>query len=121
MKLVIQNGCRHTLTRKEFEPMFALLPPKWSTGVNIITFYTGDSAVVKIRYFKKEKTLGVFWPQVPQDINEKQQTIEEILISLACISENHTWCLDKSNRDYFFDMTESIRHECFRMLDDKRT
>jgi hypothetical protein len=117
MKLVIQNGCRHTLARKEFEPMLALFPPKWSTGVNAITFYSGDSEGMETRYFKKERILGVFWPHESQDLNEKEKAIEQILISLACISENSALCLDKSNSDYFSEITASIRKECFRMLE----
>ncbi|ACM19344.1 hypothetical protein Geob_0982 [Geotalea daltonii FRC-32] len=120
MKLVIQNGCRHTLTRKEFEPILVLFPPKWNNGVNTITFYKSENLELGTRYFEKEKVLGVFWPKESEDIHERLKAISEILISLDCISENRVLCLDKSNLEYFLDRTASIREDCYRMLADKR-
>ncbi len=121
MKLVIQNGCRHTLTRKEFEPMIELFPPKWSKRVKTIAFYKGDEPAIRLQYFEKEKVLGIFWPKESQGKQEKLQAIQDILVSLECISENHLLCLDRSNLDHLLDRTALIREKCLGMLRNKST
>ncbi len=121
MKLVIQNGCRHTLTRKEFEAMIELFPLKWSERVKTIAFYKGDEPAMRLQYFEKEKVLGLFWPKESQGKEEKLQAVQDILLSLECISENHSLCLDKSNRDYLLDGTALIREKCLGMLGNKST
>ena len=121
MKLVIQNGCRHTLGRKELELMIELFPPKWSTRVKTIAFYKGDEPAIRLQYFEKEQVLGVFWPKEPEGEHEKLEVIGGILVSLECIGEHRLLCLDKSNRDHFLDRTALIREKCLGMLKEKPT
>jgi len=121
MKLVIQNGCRHTLGRKELELMIELFPPKWSTRVKTIAFYKGDEPAIRLQYFEKEQVLGVFWPKEPEGEHEKLEVIGGILVSLECIGEHRLLCLDKSNRDHFLDRTTLIREKCLGMLKETPT
>jgi len=101
--------------------MIELFPLKWSTYVRTIAFYKGDEPATRLQYFEKEKVLGVFWPKEPQGEHEKLEVIGDILVSLECISEDRLLCLDKSNRDYFFDRTVLIREKCLGMLENKST
>jgi len=89
--------------------------------VKSIAFYKGAEPGIRLQYFEKEKVLGVFWPIESQGDSERLQAIQDILISLECISENRLLCLDKSNRDYFLDRTAVMREKCLAMLKDKST
>jgi hypothetical protein len=113
MKLVIQNGCRHTLTRKEFESMLAFLAPSWSKRVNSIAFYSGAEPFLRTQYFEKEKVLGLFWPKEQSDIDEKRQAIQEIIASLECISKN---CDLSKSKSMMSDESASILESCLRLL-----
>lgn len=114
MKLVIQNGCRHTLTRKEFEPMLALLAPSWSKRVNTIAFYSGVEPCLRTQYFEKEKVLGLFWSKELSDTNEKRLAIREIITSLECISKN---CDLSTSKNMMTDESTSILEACLRLLE----
>jgi hypothetical protein len=117
MKLVIQNSCRHTLTRKELEAMIKLFPSAWTSNVEIIAFYGSSEQKLKTEYYPKEKILGLFWPHKSNDKKENMKAIEELLVSLQCISENgNLSSMQKSKRNYYTDKTAEIREQCICLM-----
>jgi hypothetical protein len=86
MKITVQNGSAHGLSRREVESIVPLLPSSWSRFVAQITLYQGTTSALKVEFYQKEKTLGLFWP-TPLDSISKSQGLEELLLALSVISE----------------------------------
>ncbi len=99
--------------------MIKLFPSSWSNAVADITFYGSEGSELHTKYYKKEKTLGLFWPKISQGSQEKGQAIQDLLISLQCIFETGTLSgMNKSERNYYFDKTKEIREKCSRILNE---
>jgi len=86
MKVVVQNGAAHGLSRRDVESIVTLLPSSWSRFVAQITLYQGTIPSVEIKFYPKKKILGMFWPTPPDSIS-KSQGLNELLLALSVISE----------------------------------
>jgi len=84
MKVIVQNGCNHALSRKEVELIIPLFPLGWRKKVKSITLCQGNNSV-EVWFHKKEKILNLFSPEDKAG-SLKNPAIEEILISLSYIS-----------------------------------
>jgi hypothetical protein len=61
MKVTVQNGAAHGLSRRDVEAVIPLLPASWSNRVDQLVLYQGESAAVKASFYPKKKLLGLFW------------------------------------------------------------
>ena len=116
MKIVVQNGCNHALSRKEMESIIPLFPSRWSNKVKSITLCQGDDSI-EVEFHEKEMILDFFSPE-DKTGSLKNSAIEEILISLSCISSekkppNH---LSRSEREHYFFETENVREKCQNVI-----
>ena len=87
MKVTVQNGAAHGLSRRDVESIVPLLPPVWSKSVAQITLYQGSIPAAEVKFYPKEKILGLFWP-TPSDSISKSQGLNELLLALSVISEH---------------------------------
>ena len=86
MKVTVQNGASHGLSRRDVEAMLLLLPASWSSGVRQIVLYQGDTCQLKSVFYPKEKLLRVFWP-MPAESASKADGVRELLIALSVVTE----------------------------------
>jgi hypothetical protein len=86
MKVTVQNGAAHGLSRREVEAIIPLLPTPWSNRVGQIVLYQGDTLTLRSSFYPKEKLLGLFWP-VPVEAASKAQGLQELLLALSVIAE----------------------------------
>ncbi len=86
MKVTVQNGAAHGLSRRELEAIVPLFPASWASRVQQIILYQGEGTVVKASFYPKQKTLGLFWP-VPLEFASKAEGVQELLLALSVVAE----------------------------------
>jgi hypothetical protein len=86
MKVTVQNGAAHGLSRRDVETIIPLVPASWSGGVRQIVLYQGDSSDLKAVFYPKKKLLGLFWP-VPAESASKPDGVQELLVALSVVAE----------------------------------
>jgi hypothetical protein len=87
MKVTVQNGSRHGLSRREIEAMISAFPESWLRAVKQIVLYEG--AELTTAFYPKAQTLGLFWPMPPAAAT-KLDGIRELLVALATIADKGT-------------------------------
>ena len=88
MKITVQNGSKHGLSRKDVEAIVGLFPASWSRLANSVVLYAGKEPTVHVTYYQKNKTVGLFWPiSQPAEIS-KAVAIEELLLAFSVIAED---------------------------------
>ncbi|MTW10505.1 hypothetical protein GM658_07795 [Pseudoduganella eburnea] len=85
MKITIQNGATHPLSRREIESIVCLFPAAWSYAVDAIVLYQGGSELTA-KLYARERKIGLFWPLTPT-YHTKADAIEVLLVALAIIAE----------------------------------
>lgn len=88
MRVTVQNGANHGLTRAEAEKVVSFLPEALSRSVKSLTLYQGSEPGIKISFHPKEKVVGVYWPSPSYPFPTKAEALEELLIALSIIAEN---------------------------------
>jgi hypothetical protein len=97
MKVVVQNGANHCLSRAEAEAIVALLPKAWSSAASKVVLVAGET--IEARYFPKEKTLSISCSSVPGDNRDKAKVTYELVGALARAAQDeaseelHTRCI----------------------------
>lgn len=86
MKVTVQNGATHGLSRQEVESMVPLFPPSWSKHVKHIVLYQGDGPEVTASFYPKEQILGLFWPDKAASA-PKTEGVRELLVALSVVKE----------------------------------
>ena len=117
MKIIVQNGCSHSLSRSEVESIVSIFPSGWRKHVSSIVLYQSKGEI-KTRYYKKEQTLGLFGPMKPVVPQIKVLLIQELLIALGYIAENADLPqrISKSARLFYLEKTSVIREHCLRLV-----
>lgn len=81
MKIVIQNGAYHHLSRKEAESVVSGLPAAWNSAVHKIVLARGNS--LSTSFHPKERVLYLYSPSRQEAGMDKQQTLSTLLHGLA--------------------------------------
>jgi hypothetical protein len=66
--------------------MIPLLPASWSSRVQQIVLYQGDSPLLRTSFHPKQQILGLFWP-VPVESASKPEGVQELLLALSVVAE----------------------------------
>ena len=119
MKITIQNGSIHGLSRSEIEAMIPLFPQSWKRVVKQIVLYQGNESILKAEFYPKKQLLGLFWP-FPADAVKKSDGVEELLLSLAVAEERGELPkrLSKALRERHLAAVAEIRDHCLQVLSD---
>jgi hypothetical protein len=119
MKVTIQNGSAHGLSRSEVEAMVPLFPQSWKRVVKQIVLYQGSGSALKAEFYPKEQLLGLFWPS-PADAATKSDGVEELLLSLAVAEERGELPkrLSKALRERHLSAVAEIRERCLQVVAD---
>jgi hypothetical protein len=86
MKVVVQNGAAHGLSRRDVEAVIPLFPSAWSTAVQQITLYQGREQKVSVSFYPKQQILGLFWPAEASSV-PKAEALRELLLALSVVSD----------------------------------
>ena len=86
MKVTVQNGAAHGLSRREVEAIIPLFPPAWSTPVQQIVLYQGQGDDVSAAFYPEKHLLGLFWPVDVASVS-KAAGLEELLVALSVVAE----------------------------------
>jgi hypothetical protein len=87
MKVVIQNGATHSLSRKQAEAIVALFPGSWLKAVDSLTLYQSDGEALHVKHYPKARAVGVFWPSSSHPQPTAAEAIRELLVALAIAVE----------------------------------
>lgn len=85
MKVTVQNGAAHGLSRKEVEAMVQVFPVAWARLVKSIVLYQGE-ADIDVSFHPKEQIVGLYWPAVSVG-HSKAEAIEVLLVALAVVAD----------------------------------
>jgi len=83
MKVIVQNGAQHALSRRIVEAMLEHIP--WQRGVENISLCSGEFLAAS--FHKKERSLSLIWP-FREPHPEKAVAIELLVAALATIEIN---------------------------------
>lgn len=86
MKVTIQNGAEHGLTRLEVEAIVPLFPSAWSKSVQQIVLYQSLTGSLATTYHPKQRLLGLHWPR-PKELASKENGIRELLLAISVAVE----------------------------------
>lgn len=86
MKVTIQNGAAHGLSRRDVEAAVALFPARWSRRVAQIVLYQAAVGRLEARFYPQGQALGLFWPAPPASAS-KTDGLMELLLALSIVDE----------------------------------
>lgn len=120
MKVTVQNGSIHGISRAELEAMVPLFPAAWHRAINSIVLYQGVDPTLRVSYHPKERVAGLHWPATAQVPPTKEEALAELLVSLALISERLEVPrkVSKALRTRFLAETAVLRAKCEEVLVD---
>lgn len=87
MKVTIQNGSLHGLSRRDVEAVAPLFPKSWSEVVTLIVLCHGEGSTVSTAFYPKQKTMALFWPSSLVTAPTKLEAVEELLVALSIARE----------------------------------
>ena len=90
IKVTVQNGTHHGLSRAEANAIVKYFPAAWGKIVTDVVLYQSEGAKLHCEYFEKSRLLGVFWPGEQYAQPDKSEAIDEMLVALAAISKHGT-------------------------------
>ena len=123
MKVVIQNGSKHCLSRKDVEAMIRLFPSSWFNLVNTTVLYGGREPNVYTIYSPKEKIVGLFCPISTTSCVQKAIAIEELLLTFATISEYGSSSVHLSDiaRASLLEPFAILKAECLELVSNHKS
>ncbi len=86
MKVTIQNGAAHGLSRRDIEAVVPELPASWAKHVKQIALCQARGSELTTSYYPKEQILGLFWP-LPEGAISKAEGLRELLLALSVVDE----------------------------------
>ncbi|MFZ2266818.1 MAG: hypothetical protein WAV95_04490 [Azonexus sp.] len=118
MKVIVQNGAVHALSRQEVEAMVRAFPKAWSHRVKSIVLYQGNELEARVSFHPKEQIIGLHGPSAstvsPQS---KAKAIEALLPALAIVAERGELParLSPSLRSRLAEQTSELRGRCLAL------
>lgn len=86
MKVTVQNGAAHGLSRRDVETIVPLFPETWSAFVQQIVLYQAKGPNVSATFYPKAHLLGFFWPVNVESVS-KAKGLEELLVAMSVAVE----------------------------------
>lgn len=119
MKVVIQNGVRHALSRSDVEAMLPTFPPDWERQVTSIVLYQTSEARPFALYHPKEKILGLYWPATSSSPLSKSAAIEELCVAFAAVAEmgHLPPRLSGQRKADYSEQTQDVQKHCMQLVD----
>lgn len=87
MKVVVQNGSQHPITRKEMEAIIQVIPNSLKKRISSICLYHSESDEPDTTFFDKSKTLGFYGYANVSTLDRKIEALEELAFSLILLRD----------------------------------
>ena len=100
MRVVVQNGANHFLSRREAEAVVESLPTGWTAAVDQLVLARGQRIEAKL--YGKKRLLYLFSPPGPSTPCAKRLAVEVLLESLSALANE--------------DLTEELLRLCSAKL-----
>jgi hypothetical protein len=99
MKIIVQNGAKHLLTRNVIESLLPKMPTEWGEGVDSILICSSTSERPLIEYYPKMKQVAVWGTNTEKSLF---LILRELFVSLSVLFERGDLPqkLNKSLYDY---------------------
>lgn len=81
MKVVVQNGANHCLSRRDAESVARCLPRAWDSRIGQILLAAGNS--LSTSFHPKERVVCLYCPQSPEAARDKREAVSQLLRALA--------------------------------------
>ncbi|MBN8481361.1 MAG: hypothetical protein J0L88_07220 [Xanthomonadales bacterium] len=81
MKVVVQSGSRHSLSRRDAEAVLASLPRSWGAQVDKIVLVHGER--LEASFHRKEQVLALHCPWEPSSQRNKATVVAVLVQALA--------------------------------------
>jgi len=81
MKVVVQNGANHCLSRRDAEAVVRRLPAAWSSNVRQVLLAAGNT--LSTSFHPKEGVLCLYCPAAPTTARDKNQAVLQLLRGAA--------------------------------------
>ena len=118
MKVTVQNGAAHGLSRGEVEAMVRVFPAAWSHLVKSIVLYQGGEVEIDVSFHPKEKVVGLYWPSSSVVPSSKAKAIEKLLVALAVVAERGELParMSTSLRGRILEQVAEVHQKCLDMV-----
>lgn len=118
MKVVIQNGVLHALSRREAECIVGQLPKRFLDVADSLVLYQGGGDPT-VEYYQRSRSVGLFWSRHSGSSELKMIGVWELLIALQVIADlGHLPArLSRSRRRAAEEETGLLLEECARVLE----
>jgi hypothetical protein len=120
VRVTIQNGATHGLSRDDVERLVPLFPSAWSRLVKSIVLYQSSETGFSVSFYPKEGIIGLFWP--PQSLGHpsKSEAIEDFLVAMAIVAERGVLPerISKSLRSRTLDEIADVSELCLAAAED---
>jgi hypothetical protein len=90
MRVTVQNGAKHGLTRKDAEAVVRLLPASLRQVAKSLVLCQGTTLLLNVAFHPKEKVVALYWPANSIDTPTKESAVEELLVALSIVAEAGT-------------------------------
>jgi len=87
MKVVVQNGSQHPITRKEMEAIIQVIPSSLKKGISSICLYHSENGELDTTFFDKSKTLGFYGHANVSTFDCKIEALEELAFALILLRD----------------------------------
>ena len=88
MKIVVQNGCKHPITRTEMERVSNELPSVLVRDISSICLYKSCTGENYVTFHAKEKLISFFGGSCALTLENKVSALEELVVSLVLLKSN---------------------------------
>ena len=86
MKIVVQNGVEHILSRKDVESILRFVPKGLANKLNQIVLCQGEKDSLYATYHDKEGIVGFYCPMEHSNLT-KGEALDSLMSTLLCINE----------------------------------
>lgn len=86
MRVTVQNGARHGLSRLEVEAIVPLFPASWSKRVDQIVLYQSVFDDLTVSYHPQQRVMGLHGPR-PKEASTKEEGVQELLVAMSVVAE----------------------------------
>ena len=117
MKVTVQNGASHGLSRRDVEAIIPLLPSSWLSMIQQVVLYQGKSTEVRATYYPGKHLLGLFWPGDAASVS-KSEGLRELLVSFSVVAEHGELPIElsRSVRARHTEGVSALHAKCLEVL-----
>lgn len=117
MRVTVQNGASHCLSRFEVEAMLEVFPHAWHSAVETILLARGEEQP-KVVFYPKAKELALYCSKESASVEEKSAAVVELLVGIAAVAQGGPLPqeLNFAHRRRLVEGSADLQAKCFGLL-----